>query len=691
MERTLCFARRIGIIPREVGSSATSVEHEWWETKRVASAVEPFSTSGSSASFVVLRWSVSLYWESTLVNRACSVSLAIPSNRTDSYPSFTDGISPSAPDLGLDLEWEDQRVTILGTAANGQAYSCQTTPEKLLQLSEIIEESGSIIGHNLVQSDRSVLEGVNCRIPLDKCFDTLIYFYLTNSHLCKARVEKAKSDEGEKRGGGFMNLWTMASLYTDLPNWKECRLSECAGPCPQHNVFHYNALDALAPLLARPKLELEAAFKRVGHLSPLLHRVSAIAARMRDTGITVDLDYLEKLELQFEQDRAGVLLDLPPEMLGPKEISPKKVISYFKERYNVAPKSTSEEDLRTFAEKYDFEEAHQLVEYKEGGKGFKSWFDRRFIRDGCLHPNFYPAGATATGRWASSNPNFQNIPVRRSAEIRRVIVARPHYLLYKADYKQAEARVVLYESGYQPPDDLKSWLLSEVGIAETDPGVRALGGVWNATKSLIHAANYGEGLILLDPHDLSKPYYTNAIAKGALEVHRDWTFEGKVVGFTGVNLANRMFGEASLQSRARALAMQNRYFSRFPGVRDYQKRISREVERDGLTRSPFGFLLQLYGFPVNTLKTAWAMRGSNPVSLFTSYAICRAEDAGLVGNLRAQVHDELLWEFPDDRDPVEVATLIKHCMEFSHEAMPGFKIPVEVSCGKNWADMRGVA
>src|SRR6267143_1768708 len=67
---------------------------------------------------------------------------------------------------------------------------------------------------------------------------------------------------------------------------------------------------------------------------------------------------------------------------------------------------------------------------------------------GRVHTCFNQAVA-ATGRLSSSDPNLQNIPIRRELgrEIRRAFVADPRHVLISADYSQIELRVLAHLSG----------------------------------------------------------------------------------------------------------------------------------------------------------------------------------------------------------------------------------------------------
>jgi len=60
-----------------------------------------------------------------------------------------------------------------------------------------------------------------------------------------------------------------------------------------------------------------------------------------------------------------------------------------------------------------------------------------------IHPRFIQIG-TVTGRFASRDPNYQNLP--RKGGIRKAFVARPGYKICKADYQQAELRLMAHMS-----------------------------------------------------------------------------------------------------------------------------------------------------------------------------------------------------------------------------------------------------
>src|SRR6185312_5929423 len=101
------------------------------------------------------------------------------------------------------------------------------------------------------------------------------------------------------------------------------------------------------------------------------------------------------------------------------------------------------------------EEGHTLpvllMEYRELSKLESTYIDALPAmvnpRSGRLHTSFNQTVA-ATGRLSSSDPNLQNIPIRRELgrDIRRGFVPRRGWTLLAADYSQIELRMLAHLS-----------------------------------------------------------------------------------------------------------------------------------------------------------------------------------------------------------------------------------------------------
>lgn len=658
----------------------------------------------------------------------------------------------SALSLGLDLEWDIKTgvPTILGVGDGKTAVSVSWEEGKPYLL-ELLRRRPNIklVGHNIVGADLMVLEELGIKIDLENTEDTIIRHWLLHMHLSKTTKKSADPDDTEeKRGRGFNNLWTMASLGTSLRNWKYCRGSECSGPCPEHDVFGYNGIDALAPVIAAPKMKRSMQLRGIEHLYPMHRDLAYVLADMSRFGVFVDVPYIQQLREEFIRAKEEVSQELP---FNPD--SPKQVLDYFHAR-GIKLENNREQTVRDMCEELGIEgesgvfaspeeqALYGLLEFKELGDGADRWFAPRtwnsktnewdgFVDEhGFLHPHigYY----TSSARLQCTGPNLQNVAKRRvdrhkcqcghpatehiaeggqkacirceckkfkgesvGKKIRRAIIAPPGHYIVRADLSNAENRVMLYHAGYQVDRkiDLHKWVKELAGLTDDMPFSIAMGNAREAAKSIQHAGNYLEGLQLKLPGELKQSKIQTEIAVGARTVFPDWTFRGKIVTFTGINLARRAFGEASWENRKAALEIAEKYFGRFTQVRDLQKRITKQIEEEKMVRPPHGYCLLSFGDDHDRMKTAAAVWGSQPVAHVTKLALLNLHKHMREGRpMRPvlQVHDEILTYVRDDVPPEQAARWLVDDMEVQTKEMPNFVIPAEPSYGDNWRDQKEV-
>ena len=104
-----------------------------------------------------------------------------------------------------------------------------------------------------------------------------------------------------------MGLWSMASLYTDLPNWKTCRGAHCNGPCPTHDPLGYNGVDALSCDLALPALKAEMKRKQIPEsIYEMRKKLTVLCDLMEKKGIRVDRVLIAKLEKEFNEKKNAI-------------------------------------------------------------------------------------------------------------------------------------------------------------------------------------------------------------------------------------------------------------------------------------------------------------------------------------------------------------------------------------------------
>jgi DNA polymerase-1 len=267
----------------------------------------------------------------------------------------------------------------------------------------------------------------------------------------------------------------------------------------------------------------------------------------------------------------------------------------------------------------------------------------------------YALTVAATGRFSSNDPNLQNIPVRteEGRKIRAAFVAEPGHVLLSADYSQIELRLAAHVA------DIAA--LKEAFLAGHD----------------IHAATASE--VFNVPLDEMTPL----IRRRAKAINF-----GILYGISAFGLGNQI---GVPQAEARAYI--DLYFERFPGIRAYMERIKAECRAAGYVETIFGRKCFIpYIRDANPMKRMGAERQAINAPLQGSAAdiIKRAMGripaalvtAGLKARMLLQVHDELLFETPED-EVQATASLVKDVMEGACAPRCELSVPLVVDTG--WA------
>lgn len=112
--------------------------------------------------------------------------------------------------------------------------------------------------------------------------------------------------------------------------------------------------------------------------------------------------------------------------------------------------STDESVLNELAEKHDVQFVRRFLDYRGLTKYLSTYLESVYKKsefDGRIHPNYHQH-RTVTGRNASSDPNFQNIP-RDAKDFKKCFIADPGMTIVKADLAQAEFRCWAHYSADQ--------------------------------------------------------------------------------------------------------------------------------------------------------------------------------------------------------------------------------------------------
>ncbi|HSB58423.1 MAG TPA: DNA polymerase I [Methyloceanibacter sp.] len=270
----------------------------------------------------------------------------------------------------------------------------------------------------------------------------------------------------------------------------------------------------------------------------------------------------------------------------------------------------------------------------------------------------YALAATTTGRLSSLEPNLQNIPVRTSEgrAIRKAFVSDKGKRLISADYSQIELRVLAH-------------------MADT-PTLRQAFADGLDIHAMTASEMFGVPIKNMDP----------AIRRRAKAINF-----GIVYGISAVGLAAQLG-----IPRGEAAAYINTYFERFPGIRDYMEATKAEARRQGYVKTLFG--RKVHYPEINTKNPS--LRGNferaainAPIQGSAADIIRRAmirmvpalAAAGLNARMLLQVHDELVFEAPEDEvdKTMEVAQAV---MEKAPEPVLKLRVPLKVDAraGDNW-------
>jgi DNA polymerase I len=396
-------------------------------------------------------------------------------------------------------------------------------------------------------------------------------------------------------------------------------------------------------------------------------RLTGVLIEMERAGIKVDADDLRRMSVDFEARMAVIEREChrlagfefnvgSPKQLG--EVLFDKMSLPGGKRMKTGAWGTDSSVLQTLADQ-GLELPAKILDWRQLQK-LKSTYADSLVQEinpdtGRVHTSFAQAIAS-TGRLSSNDPNLQNIPIRteEGSRIRHAFIAEPGHVLVSCDYSQIELRLlahvadlpVLRES-FARGEDIHARTASEVfGVP--------MEGMDPMTRRRAKAINFGI-----------------------------------IYGISGFGLA-RQLGIAPGEARA----FIDRYFERYPGIRAYMERTKEEARINGFVVTAFGRRCWVPGIAdKNPARRAYAERQSinAPLQGGAADIIKRAmirlpaalRAAGLRSRMLLQVHDELLFEAPED-EAARLAEVARGVMESA--ATLSVPLVVETGQGRTWAE-----
>lgn len=525
----------------------------------------------------------------------------------------------------------------------------------LVKLKPILEDENiPKLGQNL-KYDHGVLANYDIELSGIR-FDTMLESYVLDSSVRRHDLDTLALKHLGRKTISFEQI---AGKGKNQLSFNEIEIEKAAPYAAEDSEVAFALHESMWP-----RLEKEPRLARLFSLieMPLV----PVLSRIERNGVRVDAKLLAAQSGELTrgiaelQNRANELAGAPFNIASPKQI---QEILYDRLELPVLSKtpkgqpSTAESVLQELAADYELPE---IILAHRGLSKLKSTYTDKLTDminpgTGRVHTSYHQAVA-ATGRLSSSEPNLQNIPVRtpEGRRIREAFVPEAGYRLLSADYSQIELRIMAHLS-------------------------------------------QDEGLLTAFAHDADVHRTTAAevFAVDSDQVTSDQRRHAKAINF-GLIYGMSAFGLAKQLKIERSDAQEyiNVYFARYPGVKRFMDE-TRELARErGYVETVYGRRLYLPEIrSSNHARRQYAERTAinAPMQGTAADVIKMAmlavddwlrEDAPDI-RMIMQVHDELVFEIPEDRVQVAIDRIRDLMSGVAKLSVP---LTVEAGTGSNWAE-----
>ncbi|MDF2141447.1 DNA polymerase I [Paenirhodobacter sp. CAU 1674] len=475
----------------------------------------------------------------------------------------------------------------------------------------------------------------------------------------------------------------MDTLSADYLGHRPIPIKDLLGTGKNQITFDKVAIDKAVPYAAEDAditLRLWQRFKpqlhqaRVTTVYETLERpLVPVLADMEMAGVRVDAAVLARMSNVFAQRMAGLEAEIQEIAGQPFNVgSPKQLGEILFDQMGVpggskgkaGAYSTGADVLEDITTMEDQPQAAQLaarvLDWRQIAKLKSTYTDALQTHvnpeTGRVHTSYSIAGAN-TGRLASTDPNLQNIPVRsdEGRKIREAFVAGPGMKIVSLDYSQIELRILAHvadlpamKQAFKDGIDIHAMTASEmfgVPVEGMDPMIRRQA----------KAINFGV-----------------------------------IYGISGFGLARNL-----RIPRAEAQGFIDRYFERFPGIRQYMDDTVAFAKEHGFVQTLFGRKIHTPEINAKGPGAGFAKRAAinAPIQGAAADVIRRAmirmpsAIAGLPATMLLQVHDELIFEVEEAAVP-DLIDRARHVMETAAEPAVKLSVPLVVDAGQgaSWAE-----
>jgi len=559
--------------------------------------------------------------------------------------------------VGLSFAWEANSAVYVAVNYPNPPDGCFTPEDIGIVLRELkpFWESETVkkTGHNL-KFDLSVLKTYDIDVS-GVAFDSQIAGYLVNP------------------GGRGYGMNDLSIQYLGID---PIHIEELIGKGKDQITMDKVSLDVISEYAAEDAdisfqlYEILSEKIKADKLNPVLDTIDLplipVLMDMERDGTFVDADLLnemsENLGLELDRLEKAIYEEAGEEF---NVASPKQVAEILFEKKGIKPirktktgYSTDVNVLQILAK--DHAIPRYMLDYRQVAKLKSTYTDTLPLliheNTGRIHSSFNQTIA-ATGRLSSTNPNFQNIPVRTELgrDIRKAF--RPQkegWKILAADYSQIELRLMAQYS----KDD-----------------------------RLIEAFKNGE--------DIHTATAAHVFGTNLFGVSDDQRRRAKVVNFGIMYGAGpfRMSNELEI-SRGEAADLISDYFNTYPGIRNYLDETIAFARENKFVQTMFGRKR-----PVPDIDASNRMSREGAERIATNMPIQgtaadiikmamikvhqRMQEASLESKMILQVHDELVFEVPEDEINT-LTTLVRETME--HAVDLDIPLTVDIGIGENWLE-----
>ena len=380
-----------------------------------------------------------------------------------------------------------------------------------------------------------------------------------------------------------------------------------------------------------------------------------VLAQMEYTGFQIDQKALGRFGVMLSESISTVENEIY--QLAGREFniaSPKQLGQVLFEELGLPPSKKTKTGYSTNVEVLEkLKATHPIIEkimhYREWSKLKSTYVDglsKEIRTDGRIHSHFQMT-VTATGRLSSTEPNLQNIPIRRELgqEIRKMFIAAPGHVLVDADYSQIELRLLAHISGDE----------RMISAFETEEDIHAV-----TASQVFHVA---------------QDQVTEEMRSRAKAVNF-----GIVYGISAFSLADDI-GVTNAQAKQ---YIEN-YLANYSGVAAYMKDIVIQAKEKGEVRTLYGrkrsmpelassnFNLRSFGERV-ALNMPIQGTAADIIKLAMIRVYHKLQEEGLKARLILQVHDELIVECPQ-----EEGEQVRLLLEREMEQVATLRVPLKAS------------